>query len=136
MDACELQFEDNTFDNVFFPFHGIDYIYPDIYKAVEEAKRVMKPDGVFVFSSHNRFNIKVIQRFFEGRYANYHGLITYRTTPLDWWRLKKYFKKVKVIQRATIMVDWKHANWRDMIYKLLPFLNMSTYFVCLGKGDK
>ncbi|MBU1102259.1 class I SAM-dependent methyltransferase [Patescibacteria group bacterium] len=133
MDACNLKFGDNTFDNIFFPFHGIDYVHPDIYRAVAEAKRVMKSNGAFVFNSHNRFSLKVLHRFFEGNYADYGGLITYRTTPLDLWRLKKYFKKVKMIQRISIMVDWKSANWKDICYKLVPFLNKSTYFICLGK---
>ncbi len=120
-------------DNIFFPFHGIDYIYSDIYKAVVEAKRVMKTDGVFIFSSHNHLNIKTLHRFFHGNYLNYRGLITYRTTPLDWFQLKKHFKKVKMIQRISIMVDWKHSNWKDIVYKLMPFFNMSTYLVCIGK---
>ena len=66
MDACDLKFPDESFDTVFFPFHGIDYIYPDIYKAVSEARRVLKPEGVFIMSSHNRFYIKRLGQFFDG----------------------------------------------------------------------
>jgi len=134
MDACSLQFEDNSFDCVFFPFHGIDYIYPDIYKAIQEVHRVLKKDGVFIFNSHNRLFVKQLHRFFQGNYvADPSGLITYRTTPLDWFRLKKYFHEVKMIQRISIMVSWKNANWKDCLYKLMPLLNKSTYFVCMKK---
>jgi ubiquinone/menaquinone biosynthesis C-methylase UbiE len=133
MDATKLEFKNNTYDTVFFPFHGIDCIYPDIYKAVKEAKRVLKPSGIFILSSHNRFFIKKLYKFFDGNYSDAHGLMMYRTTFIDWFRLKKYFKKVKVIQRISIAVSWKNANWKDIVYKLFPFFNKSTYFVCQGK---
>ena len=53
--ACELEFENNEFDYVFFSFNGIDYIYPEErrIKALKEIFRVLKPEGLFVFSSHN-----------------------------------------------------------------------------------
>jgi SAM-dependent methyltransferase len=130
MNACDLSFPDASFDTVFFPFHGIDYIFPDIYEAVKEAKRVLRPGGIFILSSHNRFYIKRLNQFFDGNYADQHGLITYRTTPLDWFRLKKYFEHVKTIQRISIAVSWAKANWKDKFYKLFPLLNKSTYFVC------
>lgn len=133
MDATDLKFNDGTFDTAFFPFHGIDYVYPDIYKAVAEARRVLRLDGVFIMSSQNRFFIKRLHKFFNGNYSDNHGLMEYRTTQLDWLRLKKYFKKVKVIQRISISVSWKNSNWKDKIYKLFPFFNKSTYFICIGK---
>ena len=64
MDAAHLTFSDNSFDVVFFPFNGIGYVHPDIYAAVREARRVMKPDGVFVFSAHNRLSLQNLHRFF------------------------------------------------------------------------
>lgn len=130
MDAANLAFPDNSFDTVFFPFHGIDYVYPDIYTAVREARRVLKPEGVFVFSSHNRFFIKNLYRFFEGDFANYQGIVTYRTTPLDRFRLKKYFKKVHMVQMISLV---KARNWKDVVYKILSFFSKSTYFVCQFK---
>jgi SAM-dependent methyltransferase len=130
MDAAHLAFPDNSFDTVFFPFHGIDYVYPDIYAAVKEAQRVLRPDGVFVFSSHNRFFIKNLHRFFKGNYAEYHGIVTYRTTLLDYFRLKKYFKKVKMVQMISLV---KARNWKDIVYKILSFFSKSTYFVCQFK---
>ncbi|TSC79491.1 MAG: UbiE/COQ5 family methyltransferase [Parcubacteria group bacterium Gr01-1014_29] len=134
MDACSLRFENNTFDYAFFPFHGIDYVYPDIYKAVHEIHRVLKPDGVFVFNSHNRLALKQLHRFFQGPYAtDPSDLITYRTTPWDKVKLKKYFKQVIVFGRTSIMVSWKHASWKDVCYKALPWFDKSTYFVCRGK---
>lgn len=127
MDATDLKFPDGTFDTVFFPFHGIDYVYPDIYMAVKEARRALKQDGVFIFSSHNRFFLKKLHRFFDGNYSDYHGLITYRTTSMDFFRLKKYFKTVKMIQMISIS---QARNWKDVVYKVFSFFSKSTYFVC------
>lgn len=134
MDACNLEFHDTMFDYAFFPFHGIDYIHPDIYKAVQEIHRVLKPDGVFVFNSHNRLALKQLHRFFVGTYAqDPSGLVTYRTTPLDQLKLKKYFKNVTSMGRTSVMVSWQKANWKDMFYKIFPLFDKSTYFVCIGR---
>jgi ubiquinone/menaquinone biosynthesis C-methylase UbiE len=134
MDAASLMLDSNSFDTVFFPFHGIDYVSPDIYAAVAEARRVMKPDGVFIFSSHNRLYLKKLHRFFKGKYDDYEGLKTYRTDPFDVVGLKKYFKKVVVIQKISL-VSRESANWKDKLYLLFPWLNKTTYFICLGKND-
>lgn len=129
MDATELTFSDSSFEYVFFPFHGIDGIYPDIYAAVREAARVLKPGGVFIFNSHNRFALKRLHRVFVGRYDVLDTIKTYRATPFDWFKLRRYFKSVRVVQRISLH-PWAEANWRDRMYKLLPILNKSTYFVC------
>ena len=67
MDACDLNFEDNLFDIVFFSNNGLDYAYPykRRIKAIKEAKRILKKGGVFIYSSHKRFYIKfpVIRKY-------------------------------------------------------------------------
>lgn len=136
MDACDLKFPQNSFDIVFFPLNSIGCIYPDIYQSILEARRVMKPNGVFVFSTHNRFCLKALPRFFKGSYANYYGIYLYRTTPADWLKIKKLFKKVDIIPLNSIATNGDQATWKQKIYKLLPFFDESTYFVCTGsKGD-
>jgi len=54
-DACNLKFNPNTFDLVFFSYNGLDYIHPESKrkKAIREIKRVLKPNGLFIYSSHN-----------------------------------------------------------------------------------
>ncbi|MDP3941255.1 MAG: class I SAM-dependent methyltransferase [bacterium] len=133
MDACDLKFADNTFDIVFFPANSMSCISPDIYTCVAEGKRVMKQKGIFVFSTHSRFNLKALTRFFKGPYANYYGVFVYRSTPLDWWKMKKYFTKVITIPSSSIEVSWKDADYRDIVFKLLPFFDRTTYFICIGK---
>ncbi|OGE42244.1 hypothetical protein A3B45_04420 [Candidatus Daviesbacteria bacterium RIFCSPLOWO2_01_FULL_39_12] len=133
MDACQLDFPKNSFDIIFFPANGMSCIYPDIFKCISEAQRVMQPQGLFVFSTHSRFNLKALPRFFEGPYANYKGFILYRSTPLDWLKLKKYFQKIKIIPYSSIECPWKKADWKDVIHKLLPFFDRATYYICIGK---
>ena len=55
-DATNLeQFADETFDFILFSYNGLDSISNDArLKLMREANRVLKADGVFMFSSHNR----------------------------------------------------------------------------------
>lgn len=55
-DAAELSgFEDASIDFVLFSYNGIDYIHPAQRRAaaLAEIRRVLRPDGVVVLSSHN-----------------------------------------------------------------------------------
>ncbi|MBL7877467.1 MAG: class I SAM-dependent methyltransferase [Cyclobacteriaceae bacterium] len=47
-------FNTNEFDLVLFSFNGLDSISPDDRElALAQIKRVLKPKGMFIFSSHN-----------------------------------------------------------------------------------
>lgn len=54
-DACSLSFRAGEFDVLVFSGNGIDFIYPyeKRLKALYEIKRVLRPGGLFIFSSHN-----------------------------------------------------------------------------------
>jgi len=54
MDACELLFEEESFDYVLFSFNGIDYIYPESKRTLcfREIHRV-SAEAAFGFSTHN-----------------------------------------------------------------------------------
>lgn len=96
-DAKKLKFEKNSFDVVFFPFHGIDY-NSDIYAVIENARRVMKPQGVFIFNSHNRLFPKQLRNIFHP-YAMYHKHMTFRTWPFATKKMRSLFKRVNMIGR-------------------------------------
>ena len=55
-DARNLkEFENQSFDFVLFSFNGLDCVsHDDRLKALREINRVLKTEGVFMFSSHNR----------------------------------------------------------------------------------
>jgi SAM-dependent methyltransferase len=54
-DAREMpMFGDGSFDFVLFSFNGIDYVLTEGRQMIfEEVHRLLAPDGVFMFSSHN-----------------------------------------------------------------------------------
>jgi len=47
--------EDGSFDNILIALNGIDYAIPEAQRvtALHECARVLKPGGIFIFSSHN-----------------------------------------------------------------------------------
>ena len=66
------EFKDEEFDCVMFSFNGIDSIsHDDRTKGLREIHRVLKKDGLFVFSSHNR----------NHRYAISHPKMEFSRTP-------------------------------------------------------
>jgi ubiquinone/menaquinone biosynthesis C-methylase UbiE len=73
-DASDLSaFEDASFDAVVFPFNGLDYVVPDEHRlrCLRECWRVLRPDGVFVFSSHNPRSILVRADWDRGRLRSF-----------------------------------------------------------------
>lgn len=55
-DAADLSvFDDYSFDVVVMAFNALDYVVPDSnrLRCLAEVRRVLRRDGVFLFSSHN-----------------------------------------------------------------------------------
>jgi SAM-dependent methyltransferase len=49
------RFATSSFDAVVMAFNGMDYVIPDEsrLRALQEIRRVLKPEGILIFSSHN-----------------------------------------------------------------------------------
>lgn len=62
-DVCSLPFGDETFEYALFSYNGIDDIAPEEarYEALREVHRVLKPGGVFSFSTHNLWSTYVLR---------------------------------------------------------------------------
>jgi SAM-dependent methyltransferase len=55
-DASDLsRFSSESFDSVVIAFNAMDYVIPDEsrFRALREIGRVLKPEGILIFSSHN-----------------------------------------------------------------------------------
>ena len=54
-DAALLPFDEESFDVVVFAHNSLDCVYPkdERIKACHEVARVLRPGGLFIFSSHN-----------------------------------------------------------------------------------
>jgi len=56
--------KDDTYDVILFSFNGIDYVsIEDRDRIFKEIIRVAKNDALFIFSSHNIFNIPILFSF-------------------------------------------------------------------------
>lgn len=96
MDATNLyEFGNDTFDLVFFSFNGIDCIGPnERVQALKEVWRVLRPDGIFVFSSHNLYTPRLPSyslrniRINRGPLKFARSLFGYALKNLNYFRLK------------------------------------------------
>jgi SAM-dependent methyltransferase len=69
-EASDLSlFEDASFDAVVFSFNGLDCVVPQEKRSrcLQECWRVLRPTGIFVFSSHNPRSILVRTEWDHGR---------------------------------------------------------------------
>jgi SAM-dependent methyltransferase len=60
--AADLsRFDGSSFDAVVMAFNGMDYVIPDEsrFRAWQEIHRLLKPNGILIFSSHNPRSIWV-----------------------------------------------------------------------------
>ncbi len=57
-DITDTEFDTGSFDHVVFSWFGLDYLVPEAKRieALTEIRRILKPSGVFLFCTHNRWH--------------------------------------------------------------------------------
>jgi SAM-dependent methyltransferase len=83
MNGAALGFASSVFDGVLFSFNGIDYLHPvsSRLQCMHEICRVLRPGGVFVFSTHN-----AIGHFFSGGFLYPRGYLNAARMLARQWR--------------------------------------------------
>lgn len=66
-DATKLEYDNNTFDAVIFSFNGMQCIpgKKNRDNVLKEVYRVLKPNGVYIFTAHNRDDSGEYQKFWD-----------------------------------------------------------------------
>lgn len=149
--ACKLPYKNNFFDTV-VSFDVFEHIKDD-YKSVSEVKRVLKKNGVlifsvpafqFLFSSHDRaldhkrrYNKKMLKKLFaEFNELNMSYWNFALFFPVALMRLLKKKSKAKVELRAMpkiidyILFSLLTIENQLMKYKISPFVGLSIKGFC------
>lgn len=127
-DATLLPFKDKSFDMVFFSHNSIDYLYPysNRQQGISEISRVLKNNGLFIFSSHTftpiPYNIPILKNIFSNpksvikaifqksdyymeRMQNGYDVKTYFTNTRDTSRLLNKYNLHLVSSTKSIMIE-------------------------------
>jgi ubiquinone/menaquinone biosynthesis C-methylase UbiE len=140
-DACDLSFKSNEFDAVVFSFNGIDCLYPyeKRIQALSEFRRILKPGGFFVFSSHNN----CIPRDFNGVIPFVNTIFrkkrsTYMIDREDSWGATKIFLTTPALQineletsefELMALVPKKKYLRNIMSFRLIGLIDFWPYYV-------
>ncbi len=135
MSACDLKFKDNYFDNILFSLNGIDYIFPKQkrLKALKEIYRVLKPNGVFIFSSHNSWWVPITPWQFKTIIQNIFSLDIlkeYRMEVHSFGKLKTYFGNPFSQINQAKEIGFKLLDFRGRWFKsFLKYFEPYLYYV-------
>jgi SAM-dependent methyltransferase len=145
LDAADLSsFADASFDFVLFSFNGLDYVPHGIrLQVLGEVHRVLRTNGVFVFSSHNR-NTSVeppsLSAALKGTRTAGGRLVKLLEFAFEMWNARRLRPYVHTTADYAVYNDCAH-NFRLLHYYITPDQQLrqlqsagfSTLF-CVGQG--
>jgi SAM-dependent methyltransferase len=117
-DARNLSdFSDNTFDFVLFSFNGIDYVDLEGRNSIlSEVHRVLRHDGLFFFSTHNKSHRSFNKAPWRGMT---NGLVPTMKTTIK--VAPFYSRKIRNRKHEIIDIDYAIINDFAHQYRLLTF---------------
>lgn len=87
-DCCSTHFDDNSFDTVFMA--NLIHIIPDPYRALQEAYRVIKKNGILLITSFTIEKMSILQKIgLFYRYRKTFGPLPKGSTPFTVQSLSK-----------------------------------------------
>lgn len=151
MDACVLQCPDDTFDYVLFSFNGIDCILPESRRlqAMKEIRRVLKPGGAFIFSSHNWLPYLIVPRYWKsGRFVSFlkKGVLSRRwyeagveNVPFDCYISTPFRTKRQLLslgfEGVQVVSGLRSRRWFLEKYSLpVMYVDLCPHFVATKQG--
>ena len=126
LDARDLShFSNEEFDFINFSFNGIDHVNDsDRTKILHEINRVLKTNGTFFFSTHNKSNEDFNKIPWRNKKMGFmYNLKTFlKLSPFIWKKL--FNKKLELIEKDHAMIV-EHAHH----YSLLIFYTSPEYLI-------
>ncbi|GAB0174351.1 MAG: hypothetical protein HHAS10_02300 [Candidatus Altimarinota bacterium] len=132
-DATHLdQFHEQEFDLVFFSFNGMDYIpnRDERLKAYNEIHRVLKPGGMYVFSSHNKWCFPINRLLLKIQILNLHRIFSEY-----WWagqtfgKMLTYFSTESALERDLVNSGFRKICVIPNTIHLYPFFDPFPYYL-------
>lgn len=125
-------FPSESVDLVLFSYNGLDYLYPERerVRALEAIRRVLKPGGYFVYSSHNRLclNRDYVKIFFKNIPALVSGR-PYLLAEQSFGWLLTYFGTPGGERRGLAAAGFDHVATEPNVRTLFPFRDPFPYYI-------
>lgn len=104
-DILEVDFWETKFDDIFFSFNGIDYIYPKSSRLdfLQKMYMLLKPGWTLLYTTHNRYSIDYFKNYllwfknnreYNTKYST--RMTGYIPIKQNFWELLTYYTNLKI----------------------------------------
>jgi ubiquinone/menaquinone biosynthesis C-methylase UbiE len=124
MDGEKLKFKDNSFDVVYA--HGVIQYTADADKLINEALRVLKPNGVYISMVYNRNGwLNVMSKFFKVKLEHEDAPVLKKYSIDEFKKMLSGFSKVKIIPERFPVKSKLHKGVKGFLF--------NTFFIGIFK---